>query len=603
MTKQAVAKVFQVATVAGKKSSRGPADAIAPSTPTLRPVQVGATTIALAWVNGADAQTGISGTVVQRRLSNTVPWTDEVIVPYVAGAPSASAYTFTDGVANTSYDLRIANRDHAVPQNTSAFTAPQTVTTLASAVDLQPGTLAITVASIAVGEGQALSISVARTGAGALAPIVRVDWTLAGFGAATPVPATGPLEWAAGTNGIQSATVTVPSIVATITGTFDLSNARALSGNLNPTVGLASIPVTFVESTPGLVGVKWQPGHGMEFNSYLTPSSDGYTASQVSALAGEANVKFVLHRVYWASLESAQGQYNFSRLKTLLALCQASGVGLMIMLIDRTFGGDSAIGYLPLYLNSLPGGSGGYYQKSLSGGTGIVSREWLAPVQDRKIALYQAFAAADAGGGYTFDTHPWFWGVMTEESVPGGGVASGTPSDYTPAALAAQLKRGMTQGKAAWPHTHFFANLNFLSGQMEGLVAHAHAAGCGITGPDTVPLPAPPDPAFGTQAQRAFLGYHEDGSAGGISYVGKMAALWQVQGPELGGKEGTFSMASIGNFGALLGGNMMAWLRSTLPAPRPTWTGDILPYLRGSPAALATACPTNLPACVVPSTL
>lgn len=335
------------------------------------------------------------------------------------------------------------------------------------------------------------------------------------------------------------------------------------------------------QTTPSGNFVKYITGHGMIVQPIASASDPGFVASQITALSSEPNIKFVLLRIYWAALEPSRDVYNFQIIEDFLAVCASAGKKGMIQIQDRTFAGATASGILPAYLSSEPGASGGWFLKPNNGG--VVSRLWLSPVMARLIKLSQAMALV-------YDTNTTFHGLVSEESSPGV-LGSPAPADYSAGALSTQLKLWMTSSKLAWTHTNVFAALNFLSGQMEGLVAHAVSVGCGISGPDTVPTPAPPDPGFGTQAQRVFLGYREDGSAGGIDYRGKVPALWQVQTPELGGKEGTFTMAQIGNTGASYGGTQMGWIRTTQAPPRPNWPNDELPYLQGSPAALSTVIP------------
>lgn len=354
--------------------------------------------------------------------------------------------------------------------------------------------------------------------------------------------------------------------------------AKDAAGNLSAeSAAITGTPLTGVEQ------VKWHPQHGMIINGFWTASSSGYTASHITDLSSEPNIGFIVHRIYWVVLEPTQGQYDFSAIETLLTLCASVGKKLIVQLQDRTFSGTSYTIYLPAYLTTLTNGEGGIHIK---GNGGVVAKYWIPAVMDRYIALLQAMAA-HSFGGYTLDTHPYLEGITNcESSAPSQPV----PSDWTAGGAAAQLKRWMSGAVAAFPHMNTFCSLNYLSNQMESLVAYAASVRCGIGGPDTVPN-AP------TAAQRVFMGLHEDGSAGGIDYRGQIPAFFQVQGPELGGKEGTFTMSAIGTAGATYGANFMPWLRTTQAAPKPNWATDIQPYLHGTPQALATTCPLTFPAC------
>lgn len=336
-----------------------------------------------------------------------------------------------------------------------------------------------------------------------------------------------------------------------------------------------------VSISSGATAIKHRPGHGVIFSGFASPTSDGFDDVDVLALASEANVKFFLVRVYWARLEPAPGIYDFTWIRKVARLAQSIGKPVIFQLQDRSFSGNSANGILPSYIP--------FHLKPSN--AGVVAKYWLPGGMDPYIALLQALAAY-AFDGYTVNSHPWIEGITNcESSAP-----ASPPADWTAAKTATQLKRWMSAARAALPNTTTFASLNFLAGQMESLVAYAASVGCGISGPDTVPVPAPPNPSFGTQAQRVFMGYHENGTTGGIDYRGIIPAMWQVQGPELGGKDGTHTMESIGNAGQLYGASHMPWLRLVRTA-RPNYFDDILPYLRGTPPTLALACPTSYPSC------
>ncbi len=359
-----------------------------------------------------------------------------------------------------------------------------------------------------------------------------------------------------------------------ITYTYSLVVTDARGLNSFTPAAAATVP-----SSGGLV--KWHTGHGMIVNDYTLFGDPGYVASNITDLATEPNIKSVLVRVYWKAIETSKGTFDFAVLDQLFAVIRSAGKKMILQVQDRTFSGTSTSSYFPTYLSTE-----GYLHTKGNGG--VVVKYWLAQAMNYYVALFNAIANHSIPGtAYTYDTHPDFEGITNcESSVP----AQPPPSDWSASIAATQIKRYMEGAVLAFPNTNTFVSLNYLSGQMEGLVAHAIANRCGISGPDTVPN-AP------TDAQYVVMGKHEDGTNGGIDYRGRVPIMFQVQGPELGGKEGTFTMSAIAAAGVTYGNTHMPWLRATFAAPRPTWAGDILPYLHGTPAALETNCPSSYPGC------
>jgi len=364
-----------------------------------------------------------------------------------------------------------------------------------------------------------------------------------------------------------------------------------------PTAHAASLPNPpnnlCIEDSGGCVppvagsshGVKWHPGHYVLTPGYMTTTSLGYTSSTISALASEPNIVGVVHRIYWAALEPTRGNYDFSKLDALLALCQANGKRLIIDVWDRTYGGgSSAEGYLPAYLATEPGGEGGWFARERGG---VMARIWLPAIMDREIALARALAA-HVTGGYTLDTHPYVEGfTFTEESA--ADINNGDPASYSRSALATQLNRLAAALPLAWPHSNVFGGANFLSGEMDAMVGSAVANRAGIAGPDTIP-------GKPTAAQRVFPGQTEAGGTG-IDYRGKVPALFMVQRAEIGGTKGNFTPQQIYDVSLTYGTTHLPWLMKPSDATTTDWPNEILPFVRAGGHPLNTTCPTRYTSC------
>jgi hypothetical protein len=350
-----------------------------------------------------------------------------------------------------------------------------------------------------------------------------------------------------------------------------------------------------IKVVAGGSAIKWHPGfYGLTGATTKSASSLGYTSSMVTNLVSEPNIKGILHFVYWGALEPTRGNYDFSTIDTLLSLCQANNKRLMILILDRTFSGNTNNGVLPSYLATESGGEGGWAARP--GGTaGIVARLWLPAIMDRQIALYKAMAAHTVSGtSYTLDTHPYYEGTYTEESTPGTGVVTGAAGfeTYTRALWAAQLKRWMAEVPPAWPHTNVVQQINFLSGEVDGLVATAAANRIMIASPDIVPG----SPSTG---QRVFGGQTEAGGTG-PNYHGVMGAGWQIQGPELLGRYGTFTVQQYYDMAVSIGSTHLPILMRVDAGADPTWTspgGGFLAFIHAGGHPLEIGCPSNYPGC------
>jgi hypothetical protein len=338
---------------------------------------------------------------------------------------------------------------------------------------------------------------------------------------------------------------------------------------------MATIAIALQLSHPaaGQIGageMKWNPGH------YMLPGlgeSQAARLKQFDQIADEPVIKGAQVRYFWAQLEPKKGVYDFSVIETDLARLRAHGKHLVIVIMDRKFGGSNSKDIVPEYLLTESQYGGGVAKTS----KGYSARIWDAAVMDREIALYEAL-------GRRFDNDPYVEGITGEETAMGFG--SARPPDFTNAALATQVKRWIVAVRNAWPHTNVFLYSNFLSGGLESVIAECARNRCGAGGPDILP-----PPGKGTEGDKILTGASAD-----VDYRGRMPIAYAVQTPELGGRKGTFTPAQLFDHGyETLGVNYIFWMRNTWEGgAEQKWSTGILPYLRSIDGKIHTECPSGL---------
>jgi len=329
-----------------------------------------------------------------------------------------------------------------------------------------------------------------------------------------------------------------------------------------------SAPNCGTDPTPAGTRIKWHPGH------YMLVYRDA-PQSQLDDIRDEPTVKGAQIRYMWADLEPRKGVYDFSRIESDLDYLASMPTPkrLIAQIMDREFNTDDPTGAVPDYLLNDSQYNGGVARSK----NGYIARIWDQAVMDRQIALYQALA-------HRFNDEPYFEGITTEETAPG--FDSESPPDYSRPALAAQLKRMMVAARRAWPNTNVFVYTNFLVGELEGIISHAHTNQCGVGGPDVTPRA----PSAGA---RIIMGID-----GGVRFAGKMPIAFAVQSPELCGKEGCNRPPDIYSHAVNeLGVNYLFWLRfgtaKDTATDKYSWRDGMLPVIRANNGRINAACPSN----------
>ena len=330
-------------------------------------------------------------------------------------------------------------------------------------------------------------------------------------------------------------------------------------------------------------GVKWHPGHYV-----LGTQVDKLDTAGIREIGPIDRVVGWEQLVSWAKIEPSRGKYDWSFIDAALAACEANGKRLVIQVLDRSFSGTSS-GRLPSYLASEPGGGGGWYVKPTGG---VMAKLWLPAIMDRLIALYQEM-------GKRYDSEPYFEGVFTAESDPGFGTG---PSDYSPQAYVAQLYRLNSSLAGDFQHTNRWLSVNFVpTGQaaVAALIANAHDSRVGISGPDAITGSNPDNSDWGTRTLKGMKWSGGSWVSGGKDYRGAIAIAHDVESPELGGKEGGFTVDQIYNQSYNFNGDShLFWERKDYKVSKGAntdlmWSTDILPYLKKGNKPTRNACPTS----------
>jgi len=397
------------------------------------------------------------------------------------------------------------------------------------------------------------------------------------------------------------------SLTADITGLASAITYDVQVGAANSSESVLIWPGSATQGTTSALTstVKWHTGFYGFMYTKTKLNSQGWINTDVTSLASHSKVIGVVNRFYWQAMEPTRGNYDFSMVDKLLNLSMANGKRLIVLIIDRNFTGTNNDA-VPVYLATESGGEGGFATRTTTGG-GVVALQHNVHIMDRYIALTQAMAAhqvAASGGfdcapycGTTLDNHPYFEGIMTEESTPGTGVSSSNGvtgwQNYSNAAWAAQWIRWMPAARAAWPHSNVIMQINYLSGQVDGLMAAVQASGIATGGPDTVPG------AFSswTTGQKVSSGYKEGSTIAGSgpTYQGPIGMFWQAQDHTNQWSSGVDAARNQANgFGA----DHIIWImKPATTNSSVTWTADMLPYIDAGHNPSNTTCPTVYAAC------
>jgi hypothetical protein len=248
-------------------------------------------------------------------------------------------------------------------------------------------------------------------------------------------------------------------------------------------------------------------------------------AGAIAEIASMPTIKGVFVRFDWGALETTEGVYNFALTDQILATAKAAGKRVLFA-VTKSVGSSGSIDYnisqgrFPAYLRDT---YDGLWKGTLQ--NRVDAKVWTAPVMDRFIALHAALAAR-------YDTEPYFEGIVTAETDS----AYDAP-DFSSSGWQTQFKRLIAALETQWPHTNVFVQADSAIGTLtdsisvfQYMIAHRMM----LSGPDIDPTQwLFKSGQGGSFFQRIYQGLP---NYGGVDYRGQIAAGFEVQGSELGGK-------------------------------------------------------------------
>jgi hypothetical protein len=182
----------------------------------------------------------------------------------------------------------------------------------------------------------------------------------------------------------------------------------------------------------------------------------------------------------WKILEPAPGHYDFSAIKTDLALLKKHGKQLVIQVQYKAFGKGAR--QTPEYLQG-PEFGGGVYRAGSGSFDPVL---WNVRVGERMDALFAAL-------GREFDREPAVEAVVLPETSPSADLVRSPQQGvepYTVAIYIEALKQRMTALKKAFPHTAVIQYANFPQDMLPELSDSMKEIGVGLGGPDVYPRPS-----------------------------------------------------------------------------------------------------------------
>lgn len=245
-----------------------------------------------------------------------------------------------------------------------------------------------------------------------------------------------------------------------------------------PATALAAGLDTAQALTPGDTRVKWHPGHYVQLGAGATDDLVQRTFKEISTLA---NVRGVQTRYMWRDLEPTKDGYDFSEIDKELAMAQAVGKKLFIMVGTKVFSAGGRA--LPDYMHTDEYG-GGVYRIQIDAkdtlGTEATTGENIAmyvpAVRDRMIALVTAL-------GQRYNGNNTFEGIGFNETALGQAVVPLTSTQKTD--FFNNLALMDAAARRAFPNTVVMQFFNFPRINMPGLVNSALNNGVSLGGPDT----------------------------------------------------------------------------------------------------------------------
>lgn len=238
--------------------------------------------------------------------------------------------------------------------------------------------------------------------------------------------------------------------------------------NVHPPL-LPAVVVALALGIHARAGDKWHPGHYV-----FVGGSEINPAAHL-----DAHFRGVQKCYNWSDLEPAEGRYDFTAIRSDLALLKTHGKQLVLQCQYKAFGKGRRL--VPAYIQG-PDYGGGVYRASSGSFDPVL---WNAKVGERMDAFFAAL-------GRAFDDDPNLEAVVLPETAPSASLATKTQDGverYTTAVYLEGLKQRMTAMRRAFPHTVVIQYVNYPADIMPELTDYMRSVGVGMGGPDVYPRP------------------------------------------------------------------------------------------------------------------
>jgi hypothetical protein len=236
--------------------------------------------------------------------------------------------------------------------------------------------------------------------------------------------------------------------------------------------GADACGVATATTLAGATTLATAPTYGRKFHvGHWIVLGRGADTQAIMADAARPGVVGLVKRYTWRSLETAQGVYNFSELKSDVAWCAARGLHFIMIIEDKTFTLEKPG---PAYLDK-------YDVRNRAGGYTML--RWNATVVTRFNALTKAI-------GTQFDSNASFEGIATQETALGLESATLTKYGYSATKYRDALINVLGTAAANMPKSRVFWLMNFLVGGQDYIANIAAAVapkGVVMGGPDVWP--------------------------------------------------------------------------------------------------------------------
>jgi hypothetical protein len=314
---------------------------------------------------------------------------------------------------------------------------------------------------------------------------------------------------------------------------------------------------------------KWNPGHYIkpQGNHAQTDIEKFLTSvtNQLAKTGDSQEIKGSMITYSWGMLEPTLGNYDFAPIYRHLDYLSSRGLKAILSVNTKCFGNDCG-SLAPADLQDA------VFVTANTKGT-LTMALWEEEYMDLYIRLWDALGAE-------FDNNPAVEMVLGAESTPS--LAGGSPDGFTKGGYADQLKRLYSAQVAAFPTTNVIANINFLSGEVSGLLEHAYAVGVGRGMPDIID----------SDGSLLFRGECEDKECAVRDYRGSIPHFGVASFQQLTGKFGDYtdSPAETIEYGLENKITHYGWV--TNESGEDSWDNIVIAIEAASPDG-HTACPTQ----------